>query len=115
MGNEDQGWVAHIFAPDDYALRGWAWCSIRRGSGRRIFVRTRGNAAHRRPSVHCAQRNPETSVDGIRRAATLTERGVIDPSMLYTHQFVIDALSEAFKFLESRLEGLLKAWIRTAA
>jgi threonine dehydrogenase-like Zn-dependent dehydrogenase len=45
----------------------------------------------------------------------LTERGVIDPSMLYTHQFVIDALSEAFKFLESRLEGLLKAWIRTAA
>jgi len=45
----------------------------------------------------------------------LTERGVIDPSMLYTHQFAIDALSEAFKFLESRLEGFLKAWIRTAA
>ena len=45
----------------------------------------RGNAAHRRPSVHCAQRNPETSVDGIRRAATLTEGGVIDPSMDWQH------------------------------
>jgi threonine dehydrogenase-like Zn-dependent dehydrogenase len=44
----------------------------------------------------------------------LIERGALDPSSLYTHQFDIDELSEAFKLLERRPEGFLKAWIRTA-
>ena len=43
------------------------------------------------------------------------ERGALDPSVLYMHSFLINELSEAFKLLERRPEGFLKAWIRTAA
>jgi hypothetical protein len=39
----------------------------------------------------------------------------LDPSVLYTYSFLINELSEAFKLLERRPEGFLKAWIRTAA
>jgi len=54
------------------------------------------------------------STQGIRKTAAWIERGVLDPSVLYTHSFLINELSEAFK-LERRPEGFLKAWIRTAA
>jgi len=121
MGNEDQGWVAH--APSKarrHALRGR---QAVHGVGV-LYVedlvdeflhvcaempRIAGQAF----TAHNVIRKLQLTAYAERQR--LTERGVIDPSMLYTHQFVIDALSEAFKFLESRLEGFVKAWIRTAA
>ena len=55
------------------------------------------------------------STQGIRKTAAWIERGALDPSVLYTYSFLINELSEAFKLLERRPEGFLKAWIRTAA
>jgi nucleoside-diphosphate-sugar epimerase len=55
------------------------------------------------------------STQGIRKTAAWIERGALDPSVLYMHSFLINELSEAFKLLERRPEGFLKAWIRTAA
>ncbi|HEY1235158.1 MAG TPA: zinc-binding dehydrogenase [Candidatus Binatia bacterium] len=65
--------------------------------------------------INAHERNAITSTDGMREAAALIERNALDPSILYTHSFAIDELSEAFKVLERRPEGFLKAWIRTAA
>ena len=55
------------------------------------------------------------STQDIRKTAAWIERGALDPSVLYTYSFLINELSEAFKLLERRPEGFLKAWIRTAA
>jgi threonine dehydrogenase-like Zn-dependent dehydrogenase len=65
--------------------------------------------------VNAHERDAAISTQGIREAAAWIERGALDPSILYTHSFFIDELSEAFKLLERRPEGFLKAWIRTAA
>jgi len=65
--------------------------------------------------INAHERNVQTSTRGIHEAAALIERGALDPSILYTHSFMIDELSEAFKLLERRPEGFMKAWIRTAA
>jgi hypothetical protein len=55
------------------------------------------------------------STQGILKTAAWIERGALDPFVLYTYSFLINELSEAFKLLERRPEGFLKAWIRTAA
>lgn len=65
--------------------------------------------------INAHERNAATSTEGIREAAALIERNALDPSSLYTHSFAIDELADAFKALERRPEGFLKAWIRTAA
>jgi threonine dehydrogenase-like Zn-dependent dehydrogenase len=65
--------------------------------------------------INAHERNAATSIRGIREAAALIEGNALDPSILYTHSFAIDELSEAFKLLERRPEGFMKAWIRAAA
>jgi threonine dehydrogenase-like Zn-dependent dehydrogenase len=65
--------------------------------------------------INAHERNAATSTRGIREAAALIEGNALDPSILYTHSFAIDELSEAFKLLERRPEGFMKAWIRAAA
>jgi hypothetical protein len=59
------------------------------------------------------KRNPETSVDATPNSDV--DRAWRDPSMLYTHQFAIDALSEAFQISGESSRGFLEARIRTAA
>jgi len=58
----------------------------------------------------CANLNPRHT-----RSSRMDQGGALDPSVLYMHSFLINELSEAFKLLERRPEGFLKAWIRTAA
>ena len=65
--------------------------------------------------INAHERDAAISTQGIREAVARIECGALDPSILYTHSFLIEELSKAFELLERRPEGFLKAWIRTAA
>jgi threonine dehydrogenase-like Zn-dependent dehydrogenase len=62
--------------------------------------------------INAHERDPAIYVDGMRRALRDVADGTIDPSSLYTHEFPLERLGEAFAFAESRPDGFLKALIR---
>lgn len=65
--------------------------------------------------INAHEREPRIYLDGMRAAAQAVEDGVLEPSFLLTHMFELDRVGDAFRALEERPEGFLKAWIRIGA
>lgn len=65
--------------------------------------------------VNAHERDPRMYLAGIREAATLVQRGVLDPSALYTHEYPLDQLGAALQTTHDRPEGFVKALVRMEA
>jgi threonine dehydrogenase-like Zn-dependent dehydrogenase len=63
--------------------------------------------------INAHERDPRAYVDGIRGAVELMERGVLDPTPLYTHRFALDELGQALELTRTRPDGFLKALVTT--
>ena len=62
--------------------------------------------------VNAHERDPRAYLAGMRRAAEAVVSGKVDPAPLYTHHFPLDEVAEAFRALEHRPDGFLKAVVR---
>lgn len=60
--------------------------------------------------INAHERDPRLYVEGMRAAVNAVERGVLDPSSLYT-TFPLERLSEAFETMIARPDGFLKALV----
>jgi threonine dehydrogenase-like Zn-dependent dehydrogenase len=63
--------------------------------------------------VNAHERDPAIYVDGIRMAVDAVTSGTIDPRPLYTHDFPLERIGEAFEAVRTRPDGFLKALLRT--
>jgi threonine dehydrogenase-like Zn-dependent dehydrogenase len=63
--------------------------------------------------INAHERDPAVYLEGIRDAVDAVSRGVLNPSQLYTHTFALDQLDEAFRIMEERPDGFLKALVLT--
>jgi threonine dehydrogenase-like Zn-dependent dehydrogenase len=61
--------------------------------------------------VNAHERDREVAVQGIRDAADAVACGRLDPSPLYTHEFPLDGVGEAFAIAAARPDGFLKALV----
>lgn len=61
--------------------------------------------------INAHERDPARYCDGIERAIELVVEGRLDPSMLLTHTFRLDELSQAFQTMRERPDGFLKGTI----
>jgi len=62
--------------------------------------------------INAHERDPAVYVRGMREAAEAVASGRLDPSPLYTHEFPLDRIGEAFATASERPEGFLKAVVR---
>jgi threonine dehydrogenase-like Zn-dependent dehydrogenase len=62
--------------------------------------------------VNAHERDPEMYVLGMREAAAAVAEGRLDPSPLYTHEFGLDSLGDAFATASARPDGFMKALVR---
>lgn len=62
--------------------------------------------------INAHEREPQMYARGVRDAINAVSAGVLDPSMLLTHQFPLAELDHAFGMMEERPAGFLKAWVR---
>jgi threonine dehydrogenase-like Zn-dependent dehydrogenase len=62
--------------------------------------------------VNAHERDPRIYVQGIAEAAAAVAEGRLDPSSLYTHEFALDGIGEAFATAAQRPHGFLKALVR---
>ena len=62
--------------------------------------------------VNAHERDPEVSLRGMRAAVEAVSQGWLDPRPLYTHQFSLAELGQAFDATSGRPDGFLKALIR---
>jgi 2-desacetyl-2-hydroxyethyl bacteriochlorophyllide A dehydrogenase len=63
--------------------------------------------------VNAHERDPEVSLRGMRAAVEAVSQGWLDPRPLYTHQFSLAELGQAFDATSARPDGFMKALIRT--
>jgi threonine dehydrogenase-like Zn-dependent dehydrogenase len=63
--------------------------------------------------INAHERDPAVYLEGIREAVQAVSSGVLNPSRLYTHTFPLDQLDQAFRVMEQRPDGFLKALILT--
>ena len=63
--------------------------------------------------INAHERDPATYAEGIRMAVDAVASGTIDPRPLYTHEFPLERLADAFEAVRTRPEGFLKALVRT--
>ena len=61
--------------------------------------------------INAHERDPQNYVCGIREAARAVAQGRLGPSPLYTHTFALDELGAAFRTLQERPDGFMKALI----
>jgi threonine dehydrogenase-like Zn-dependent dehydrogenase len=61
--------------------------------------------------VNAHEREPAVVVEGIRAAAHAVAAGQLDPTPLYTHEFPLSALDEAFAAARDRPDGFVKALV----
>lgn len=61
--------------------------------------------------INAHERDPRIYKQGMEEGIQAILRGQLDPSPLYTHTFSLDQLGEAFKALEERPDGFMKALI----
>ncbi len=61
--------------------------------------------------VNAHERDPRRYVEGMRRAVSLMEQGVLDPAPLYTHRLPLDRLAEAYELTRTRPDGFMKALV----
>ena len=62
--------------------------------------------------INAHERDAAIYVEGMRLIADLMAQGRVDPSPLYTHEFPLARLGDAFRTAEERPDGFLKAVIR---
>jgi NADPH:quinone reductase len=62
--------------------------------------------------INAHERDPAEYVRGIRDAASAVASGLLDPSPLYTHEFRLDSIGDAFATATARPDGFLKALVR---
>jgi threonine dehydrogenase-like Zn-dependent dehydrogenase len=62
--------------------------------------------------VNAHERDPAEYVRGMRDAAAAVAVGQLDPSPLYTHEFRLDGIGQAFATASARPDGFLKALVR---
>ena len=62
--------------------------------------------------INAHERDPRVYLEGIRMAVGAVASGTLDPRPLYTHQFPLDRLGEAFEAVRTRPYGFLKALVR---
>jgi threonine dehydrogenase-like Zn-dependent dehydrogenase len=63
--------------------------------------------------VNAHERDPRTYLEGMRMAIDAVASGRIDPRPLYTHEFPLARLGEAFEAVRTRPDGFLKALVLT--
>jgi len=63
--------------------------------------------------VNAHERDPKVYLEGIRTAVDAVTSGRIDPRPLYTHEFPLEKLGDAFEAVRTRPAGFLKALVRT--
>ena len=61
--------------------------------------------------VNAHERNPQVIVNGLRDAARAVVDGVLNPFPLLTHRYGLDALDAAFRTLQQRPDGFMKATV----
>ena len=61
--------------------------------------------------INAHERNPRRYLQGMREAVTAVAEGRIDPTPLYTHDFSINQLEDAFCTITERPRGFMKALI----
>lgn len=64
--------------------------------------------------VNAHEQDPRERVRGVRDAITAVTEGVLDPAMLLTHEFPLTDIDHAFRMMEERPSGFVKAWVRSA-
>jgi threonine dehydrogenase-like Zn-dependent dehydrogenase len=62
--------------------------------------------------VNAHERDPAEYVRGMRAAARAVAAGELDPSPLYTHEFPLDRIGDAFAVAGDRPDGFMKALVR---
>jgi len=63
--------------------------------------------------VNAHERDPREYLEGMRMAIDAVASGQIDPRPLYTHEFPLARVGEAFEAVRTRPDGFLKALVRT--
>jgi threonine dehydrogenase-like Zn-dependent dehydrogenase len=61
--------------------------------------------------INAHEREPAAYLDGIRGAVEAVSSGVLNPFRLYTHTFPLSELDEAFRLMQERPDGFLKALV----
>jgi threonine dehydrogenase-like Zn-dependent dehydrogenase len=61
--------------------------------------------------INAHERDPQKYISGLKDAIQLTEKGILRPGELITHQFDFRDINKAFDFLEHKPEGFLKGVI----
>ena len=61
--------------------------------------------------INAHERDPQIYTEGLKEAIILTNRGVLRPKELITHQFDFREIGSAFKMLHEKPEGFLKGLI----
>jgi threonine dehydrogenase-like Zn-dependent dehydrogenase len=62
--------------------------------------------------INAHERDPAMYVRGMREAAEAVASGDLDPGPLYTHEFALDRIGDAFAAASERPDGFLKALVR---
>jgi threonine dehydrogenase-like Zn-dependent dehydrogenase len=62
--------------------------------------------------INAHERDPRQYVAGMKAAAAALSQGELEPESLYTHNFSLEKITDAFNAVEQRPEGFLKAWIQ---
>ena len=63
--------------------------------------------------INAHERDPKIYLEGMRMAIDAVASGKIDPAPLYTHEFPLERLGDAFEAVRTRPDGFLKALVRT--
>jgi threonine dehydrogenase-like Zn-dependent dehydrogenase len=61
--------------------------------------------------INAHERDTSVYVDGMRLAIDAVQRGILDPSPLFTHKFPLNQLGDALNMTAQRPPGFMKAWI----
>jgi threonine dehydrogenase-like Zn-dependent dehydrogenase len=64
--------------------------------------------------INAHERDEKIYVEGMRQALEALDRGEIDPTPLYTHEYRLEQLGDALDATRDRPEGFLKALVRYA-
>jgi threonine dehydrogenase-like Zn-dependent dehydrogenase len=61
--------------------------------------------------INAHERDPKIYLDGMKAAVEAVSSGALDPSPLYTHQFSLDGIADAFTSMQARPKSFLKGLV----
>lgn len=61
--------------------------------------------------INAHERDNQIYINGLKEAVDKTEKGILRPGELITHQFAFDEINHAFKMMHEKPEGFLKGLI----